>query len=171
MPGKKTKRRSTKGADPFAVFKELVVAAFHDEKVHAGFAKIFADVPSELRGARPEGQPFTLWQLLEHLRLCVLDFLDSCRVPGYVEPKFPEGYWPASDTPASNQEWEQSVREFRSSLRTLEKLLLNPSNDLVSVIPGSNGRTALRQALACLDHNAYHLGQAVLLRRLLGIWE
>jgi hypothetical protein len=147
-----------------------LVASFHDENVHSGFDKAFADVPPELRGAKPQGQPFTLWRLLEHLRLCVLDFLDYCRKPGYVEPPFPEGYWPRTDKPPSDAAWEESLRGYRESMKQLEDLILNPSMDLFSVIPGTTGRTVLRQALACLDHNGYHLGQVVVLRRLLGNW-
>lgn len=122
-------------------------------------------------GQNPPGQPFTLWQILEHLRLCVLDFLDYCRVPGYVEPPFPAGYWPDSHGLPGEGAWEASVAGFRSHMRELEALILDPSTDLFSPIPGGDGRTVLRQALACLDHNAYHLGEAVLLRRLLGIWR
>lgn len=151
------------------VLRKQLVASFHDENVHGGLEKIFAGVPAELRGAKPAGQPFTLWRLLEHLRLCVLDFLDYCRVPGYVEPPFPEGYWPSGDAPPDEAAWEQSVAELRSAMKELEALILNPSTDLFAPIPGGRGRTVLRQALACLDHNAYHLGQAMLLRRWLGI--
>lgn len=100
----------------------------------------------------------------------MLDFLEYCRTLGYVEPPFPEGYWPKTDAPASEAEWQPSTRKFSECMKQLEELILNPSTDLMAIIPGSSGRTALRQTLACLNHNAYHLGQVILLRRLLGIW-
>ncbi len=150
--------------------RKQVVASFHDEHVHTAFEKVFAGIPAELRGAKPVGQTLTLWQILEHLRLCVLDFLDYCRVPGYVEPQFPVGYWPETEIPPDDAAWETSLAGFRSGMREMELLILNPSADLFSPIAGGDGRTILRQALACIDHNAYHLGQAVLLRKLLKIW-
>ncbi|MGC1784526.1 MAG: DinB family protein [Acidobacteriaceae bacterium] len=153
------------------LLRKQLVASFHDENVHGGLESIFAGVPAELRGAKPAGQPFTLWRILEHLRLCVVDFLDFCRVPGYVEPPFPWGYWPAEDAPPSDAAWERSLAGLRADMAELEAIILNPSTDLFAPIPGGKGRTVLRQALACLDHNAYHLGQALLVCRLLGVWS
>lgn len=153
-----------------AALRQLV-ASFHDESVHGGFEKAFADIPPALRGANPERQPFTLWRLLEHLRLCVFDFLDYCRTPDYQEPIFPEGYWPETDAPPSDAAWDDSVNGYLESVRQFENLILNSSTDLFSVLPGTAGRLVLRQVLACLDHNGYHLGQVFLLRRLLGIWS
>jgi hypothetical protein len=153
----------------FALRQQLV-ASFHDERVHAPFEKIFADIPANLRNLKPDGQPFTLWRLLVHLRLCVFDFLDACRIPGYAEPPVPEGFWPDEHAVADDATWEKDLAGYHDAMREFEALLLDPGTDLFSPIPGSDGRTILRQALGCLDHNAYHLGQALLLRRLLGIW-
>lgn len=150
--------------------RRQIVASLHDDKVHARFEQVFAGIPPKLRGMKPPAQPFTPWQLLEHLRLCVLDFLDTCRKPGYVEPEFPAGFWPLSHSPGSDREWTRSIREYRAALKMFERLIADPSTDLLAEIPGA-GRTVLRQALACLDHNGYHLGQAVLARRALGIWK
>ena len=158
-------------SDNQSILRRQLVASFHDGHVHGNFETVFAGIPLELRGFKPQGQPFTLWRILEHVRLCVLDFLDYCRVPGYVEPPFPAGYWPEQDVPPSEAAWQASIAEAQSSMQALEHLILSPSTDLFSPIPGGDGRTILRQALACLDHNAYHLGEAVLLRRLLGIWK
>lgn len=153
------------------LLRQQLVASFHDDRVHATFEKIFAGVPANLRNSNPAGQPFTLWRLLEYLRLCVLDILDFFRVPGYVEPPFPEGYWPSGDAPTSDAAWEKDLAGYHAAMREFEALLLDPSTDLFSPIPGGDGSTILRQALACLDDNAHHLGQAMLVRRLLGIWS
>lgn len=153
------------------LLRKQLVASFHDENVHGGFEKIFSGVPPQLRGVRPPGQPFTLWRLLEHIRLCILDFLDYCRVLNYVEPPFPDGFWPTGDAPVNETAWERSLNGVRTAMTELEAIIFDPSTDLFAPIPGSDGRTVLRQALACLDHNAYHLGEALLLRRLLGIWN
>ncbi len=157
--------------DTQSILRHQLVASFHDGNVHGDFETVFTGIPPELRGIQPPAQPFTLWRILEHVRLCVLDFLDYCRVPGYVELPFPAGYWPGQDAPSSEVAWQASIAEVQSSMQALEQLILSPSTDLFSPIPGGDGRTILRQALACLDHNAYHLGEAVLLRRLLGIWK
>jgi hypothetical protein len=157
-------------ADAEAMLRQQLVASLHDERVHATFEKIFGDVLPSLRNEKPAGQPFTLWRLLVHLRLCVIDFLDASRIPGYVEPPVPEGFWPDENTIADDAAWRDELAGYHAAMLEFESLLLNPSTDLFSPIPGSGGNI-LRQALACLDHNAYHLGQALLLRRLLGIWS
>ncbi|HTU51418.1 MAG TPA: DinB family protein [Acidobacteriaceae bacterium] len=157
-------------ADVEVVLRQQLVASFHDERVHATFEKIFADIPANLRNTKPEGQPFTLWRLLVHIRLCVVDFLDACRIPGYVEPPVPEGFWPDENATADNAAWDADLAGYHAAMREFEALLLDPATDLFSPIPGSDGRTILRQALACIDHNAYHLGQALLVRRLLSNW-
>jgi hypothetical protein len=162
--------RSTQ-PDPEAVLRRQLVESFHDARVHALFEKIFADVRADLRNEEPARQTFTLWRLLVHLRLGVIDFLDACGVPGYIEPPVPEGFWPDEHATADDAAWELDLAGYHTAMREFEALLLDPSTDLFSPIPGSDGRTILRQALACLDHNAYHLGQALLLRRLLGIWS
>jgi hypothetical protein len=158
-------------ADAEVLLRQQLVASFHDERVHAMFERIFADVPSELRNAKPEGQPFTLWRMLVHIRLCIIDFLDASRILGYVEPPVPEGFWPDENAIADDAAWEEDLAGYHAAMREFEELLLDPATDLFSPIPGSGEGTILRQALACLDHNAYHLGQALLLRRLLGIWS
>jgi len=158
-------------ADTETALRQQLVASLHDERVHATFENIFGDVPVNLRNAKPAGQSFTLWRLLVHLRLCVVDFLDAYRIPGYVEPPVPEGFWPDENASADEGAWRDELAGYHAAMLEFESLLLNPSTDLFSPIPGSDGRTVLRQALACLDHNAYHLGQALLLRRLLGIWS
>ena len=158
-------------ADTDVLLRRQLVASFHDERVHAGFEKIFADLPQGLRNVKPPGQPFTLWQLLVHLRLGVVDFLDACRIPGYVEPPVPEGFWPDANSSADDAAWEENLAGYHAARREFEALILDPATALFSPIPDSDGRTILRQALGCLDHNAYHLGQAMLLRRLLGIWS
>jgi hypothetical protein len=171
MAEEKNAGKTAQGAeDGLALVRKQIVASFHDENVHGGFGRAFAHVPPHLRGVKAGDSPYTLWGLLEHLRLCVLDFLDYCRQPGYVEPPFPEGYWPEGDAPPNEAAWGRSLEGFESLMKEFESLILDPSTDLLRPLPGGSGRTVLRQALACLDHNAYHLGQVIVLRRLLGLW-
>jgi hypothetical protein len=135
------------------------------------FDEAVADVPPELRGRRVPSAPHTAWQLLEHLRIAQWDILEFSRDPGHISPAWPEGYWPETETPPDAQAWEKSLRQFRRDLDAMRKLIADPEADLFARIPHGEGQTLLREALVLADHNAYHLGQLVLLRRLLGAWQ
>ncbi len=137
---------------------------------HLNFAKAVADFPTELCGLKPNGVPYSAWQLLEHLRIAQWDILEFSRNARHVSPKWPEGYWPPSDMPPDETAWQESVKAFRADLNALENLVKNPSTDLFARIPHGDGQTILREALLVADHNAYHIGQLVMLRRLLGAW-
>src|SRR5437870_5365390 len=127
--------------------------------------------PARLRGAKPPGVPHTPWRLLEHLRIAQWDILEFTRDPHHVSPPWPEGYWPASDAPPDDGAWDRSVAAFRADLRAMQDLVADPATDLFTPLPHGEGQTALREALLVADHNAYHLGQLVVVRRLLGAWE
>jgi hypothetical protein len=138
---------------------------------HLDFDKAVAGLPPGLRGAKPPGQPHTPWRLLEHLRICQWDILEFSRNPKHVSPPFPEGYWPKGDAPPDAAAWDGSVAAFRADLKAMQDLVADPATDLFARIPHGDGQTILREALLVADHNAYHLGQLVLVRRLLGAWE
>ncbi len=138
---------------------------------HLGFEKVIAGLPAKLRGAKPKGLPYTAWRLLEHMRIAQWDILEFSRNPKHVSPEFADGYWPASDAPPNAAAWEASVKRFRSDVAAMQALVENPSTDLLARIPHGKGQTILREALLVADHNAYHLGQFVVLRRLLGAWK
>jgi hypothetical protein len=138
---------------------------------HLNFEAAIAGLPVKLRGVKPEGLPFTPWRLLEHMRIAQWDILEFSRNPEHVSPKFPTSYWPQRDAPPGATAWERSVKAFRGDLRAMQALVANPSTDLFAPIPHGDGQTILREALLVADHNAYHLGQFVMLRRLLGAWK
>jgi len=140
------------------------------EDAHVSFDKAVAKVPGKVRGTVPEGSPHSLWQLLEHLRICQFDILDFCRNPGYVEMPM-EAYWPPSATPPSERAWDESVAAFRRDRDELKRLAANREVDLFARIPHGTGQTFLRELLLVADHNAYHVGQFVALRRRLGTWS
>lgn len=137
---------------------------------HASFDDAIGGLPAKLRGSRPPHLPHTAWQLLEHMRLAQWDILDFSRNPKYKERVFPEGYWPKREVPPAGA-WEKSVRRFRADLAAMRKLVTNPKSDLHAPIPWGDGQTILRQALLAADHNSYHLGQLILVRRALGAWK
>jgi hypothetical protein len=129
------------------------------------------DWPVPLRGVRPPGLPYSAWQLLEHLRLAQWDILEFSRDAGHVSPDFPAGYWPSSEAPPSEAAWDDSMAQFRRDLEKMIALVKDPSVDLFAPIPHGDGQTVLREAMLVAKHNAYHLGQLVTVRRLLGAWE
>lgn len=138
---------------------------------HLDFDKAVADLPAEMRGGTVDGVPHSPWQLLEHLRLCQWDILEFSRNAEHVSPDWPDGYWPENEAPPSEDAWENSIREFRADRDAMIALISDPATDLFTPIPHGDGQTILREALLVADHNAYHLGQFVFLRRCLGVWE
>ena len=137
---------------------------------HAGFDKAIAGMPPELRGRKPDALPYSPWQVLEHLRLAQRDILDFCTNPHYKEPKWPDDYWPASASPPSDAAWDDSVRRFRDDRKAMQDLAADPAIDLTARIPHGEGQTYLRELLLIADHSAYHVGELVVIRRLLGAW-
>jgi uncharacterized damage-inducible protein DinB len=139
------------------------------EDAHVSFDTAVEGVPPAIRGIVPEGLRHSLWQLIEHLRLAQLDILEFCRNPDYVEPSLDE-YWPPTAAPPSEDAWEQSIAAFRRDLEQLKQLAADTTLDLFGRIPHGRGQTYLRELLLVADHNAYHVGQLVAVRRSLGAW-
>jgi hypothetical protein len=137
---------------------------------HLAFDAAIADLPVDLRGAKPAGLPHTPWRLLEHMRIAQWDILEFSRNPKHVSPKFPDGCWPQGDAPPDADALDRSIASFRADLRAMQDLVADPATDLFAPIPHGQGQTILREALLVADHNAYHLGQLVTVRRLLGAW-
>jgi DinB superfamily len=138
---------------------------------HLRFDAAIADLPPALRGARPPGIPHTPWRLLEHMRIAQWDILEFSRNPKHVSPEFPAGYWPEGDAPPDDAAWDRSVAALRADLKAMQALVADHQTDLFARIPHGEGQTVLREALLVADHNAYHLGQFVVVRRALGAWS
>ncbi|MEO8677536.1 MAG: DinB family protein [Vicinamibacterales bacterium] len=142
------------------------------EEAHVGFDKAIAGMPADRRGALAPGIAYSVWQLVEHMRLAQVDVLDFCLDPSYVHAmKWPDDYWPQA-APADAQAWDHSVAAFKADRERLKDLARNETIDLHALVPTGKGhQTYLRAILLMADHNAYHLGQIVAVRRALGIWE
>jgi uncharacterized damage-inducible protein DinB len=137
------------------------------EGAHISFDAAVADFPAALRGAKPAGAPHSAWQLIEHMRIAQEDILDFSRNAQYKDKKFPDDYWPTHEAPPSEEAWQRSIQQFRKDLTEMRELIGNPRTDLFERIAHGSGQTLLREALLVADHNAYHLGQLVFLRKLL----
>ena len=136
---------------------------------HASFDDAMGDWPVQLAGVKVANFPHTAWMLLEHLRIGQWDIVEFSRNSKHVSPKWPEGYWPASEAPADEKAWTASMAAFKRDLRTMERLVSDRKVDLYARIPWGDGQTILREALLVADHNAYHLGQLAMLRKSIGI--
>lgn len=151
--------------------RKHLVALLTSREAHVDFDNAIEGIGPEHRGVRPPGAAHTAWQLLEHLRICQWDILEFSRNPRHVSPAWPAGYWPATDGPPSGSAWRKSVAAFRADLRAMRKLVEDPRRDLLARVnhPDAGAKhTLMREALLLADHNAYHVGQLVLLRRLIG---
>ncbi|HEY1768368.1 MAG TPA: DinB family protein [Terracidiphilus sp.] len=157
-------------ADHDANLRKHLIDLLTGSNAHADFEAAIKDLPAELRGKRPEGTEHSPWELLEHLRIAQEDILDFSRNPKYKERPWPSGYWPSAPNPPDEKAWDKSVGAFRKDLKAFCALLSDPGTDLYAKIPHGDGQTILREALLIADHNAYHVGQIVLVRRLLGAW-
>jgi uncharacterized damage-inducible protein DinB len=160
--------RTEQGQD--AALRKELVELLSGEHAHIGFEAAVRDVPPGLRGAQPDGVEHSLWQLLEHLRLALWDIFEFSRDPAHVSPRWPEGYWPAGAEPPDEAAWDRAVDAFRADLAAFGKLVTDPASSLFEPFPHGKGQTLLRETMLAADHNAYHLGQIVALRRLLGDW-
>ena len=140
------------------------------QDAHVGFEKSVEGLSPKLRGARVVGFPHSAWELLEHMRITQHDILDFCRNSGYTEIAWPDDYWPKSAEPPSERAWDDSIATFRDDRAALEALAADESIDLFATIPHGDGQTYLRELLLVADHNAYHLGQLVMVRQQLGAW-
>jgi hypothetical protein len=138
---------------------------------HPDFASAIDGLPAELRGARPPGLPHTPWRLLEHMRIAQWDILRFSIDSDHVSPEFPSGYWPEGDAPPDPAAWDRTVEAFRADLKAMKDLVADPGTDLFATIPHGQGQTILREAMLVADHNGYHIGQMIAVRRLLGAWD
>lgn len=141
------------------------------EDAHVGFETAVDGIPPDVRGKVPAGAPHSPWQILEHLRITQRDILDFCIDPDYREREWPADYWPPGAAPPSPAAWDRSVRQFIDDRRALQALAQNPEIDLDARIPHGSGQTYRRELVLVADHTAYHVGQLVLVRELLGIWK
>jgi hypothetical protein len=140
-------------------------------QAHVDFESAVKSLPFALRGKRPPGADHSPWELLEHMRIAQWDILEFARNPRHQSPEFPGGYWPRTPEPPNAKAWAKSVQSFRKDAQALAALVSDKSVDLFAKIPHGDGQTVLREILVAADHNAYHLGQLILVRRLLGVWK
>jgi hypothetical protein len=154
-----------------SILREHLQQLLKSDSAHQSFEAAVKDVSVNVRGKRPQGGAHSPWEILEHMRIAQGDILEFIRNAKHVSPEFPAGYWPGTPAPPSEKAWDKSVDAFRSDLQAILELVADDSTDLLAPIPHGDGKTILREVLLVADHNAYHLGELVLLRRVLGAWQ
>jgi uncharacterized damage-inducible protein DinB len=152
------------------VVREQLVALLTEEHAHVNVSKAIAGLDPKLRGVRPKPNLKSVFEELEHIRLAQEDILRYTLEPGWVSPKWPEGYWPPRAETVGDAEWQSSVSRFEADLAAVCGLARDSKFDLTAKIPHGESRTYLRQILLVADHNAYHAGQIVQVRKALGAW-
>jgi hypothetical protein len=157
--------------DPNTALRKELDRLLSGQGAHVDFNSAVTGLSARLRGNRPEGSAHSAWEILEHIRIAQHDMLEFSRDPKHESPKWPEGYWPTSPEPSSADSWEKSVKACEHDLAEMRKLVADPSSDLFTPFAHGDGQNLLREALQLADHNAYHVGEIVLLRRLLGAWK
>ena len=135
---------------------------------HITFEDAVKNWPAKLQGIRPKGAAHSPWEVLEHMRLAQSDILEFTRNPKHLSPEWPAGYWPNTQAPPNPKAWNKSIAAFRADRNAMITLVQNKKTDFFGPLPHGTGQTVLREALLVADHNAYHLGELLLLRRLLG---
>ena len=150
-----------------------LLALLRGGQAHADLDAAVADFPAEKYGLRPEALPYSAWQILEHLRMTQRDILNFSAPPtgGYQPMLWPDDYWPREAEPPSVRAWDETVAAIRADREKFEALLTRPQVDLYKPFQWGQGQNLLREALLIADHNAYHLGELIVIRRLLGIWK
>jgi hypothetical protein len=150
---------------------EHLVELLNGGQAHVDFESAVKNWPANLQGKKPAGAAHSAWEVLEHMRIAQWDILEFTRNPKHVSPQFPAGYWPKAQAPPDNKAWNESADAFRSGLEAMIKIVESKSTDFFAPLAHGDGQTILREALLLADHNAYHLGELLLLRRLLGAWK
>lgn len=158
---------------PLEDVRKQLIALLDGGQAHATFEDAVADFPPELRGVVPDRLPYSAWQLVEHLRIAQKDILNFSAPPsgGYQHMRWPEDYWPNQAAPPSADAWDRSVAAIKADLENFKALILKPEADLTKPFRWGTGQNLLREALLVADHAAYHIGELIVLRRLLGAWE
>ena len=155
-----------------AALREQLTALLKGGQAHATFSDAVANFPANRISDRPTGTPYSAWQLLEHIRITLHDLLEFSTNSEYVELDWPSGYWPKNAVPGKEESWNATLKAIQADMKSFEALVHSPDSNLYATIPwGKNGETLLREVLLAADHTSYHVGELVLLRRVLGIWK
>lgn len=158
-------------ADKDAVVRKQLISLLTGSNAHQSFDDAINDLPAELRGVKPDKLPYSIWQLVDHIRIAQWDILDFSRNADHQSPLWPTGYWKKAEAPETEEDWKQAVHQIQQDCAAFVALLNDSQRDLYIPFVHGNGQNLLREALLIADHTAYHVGEIIIIRRLLGAWK
>jgi hypothetical protein len=161
------KQKSEKFNEAIKVLEE----GLNGKNAHASFEEAIANVPDRLLGEVPEGLPYSIWQLVEHIRITQWDILEFSRNPDHVSPEWPKGYWPKEKAPANGKEWQRSIGEIEADRKSFIALLHKAGEEIYTPFAYGDGQSLFREAVLIVDHTSYHTGEIIVIRRLLKDWK
>jgi hypothetical protein len=150
--------------------RQQLVELLDARGAHMPFEAAVADFPADAINRPCPELPYTPWHLLEHIRFAQFDILDYVRNRGYLEPSWPDEYWPARDATTTREGFDETVAAFQRDRDALKQLVTNPATDLFATIPDTPGHSLVREIRILGAHNAYHIGEFAILRQVMGTW-
>ena len=156
--------------DSSSAVRSIVASALDWDQAHATFDAAVANLPKELRGKRPDNFPHSAWELVEHIRIAQDDLADFMERADYHQIKWPDDYWPKDPAPPNDSAWDESIAAVLRDREHVKEIAMRPAIDFAAKIPWGTGQTYLRTILVAVDHTAYHVGQIIAVRKLLGAW-
>ncbi|MBO0952820.1 DinB family protein [Fibrella forsythiae] len=159
------------GADTNAALRRQLVDLLQKSEAHQSFEAAVKELPAALRGVKPDKLPYSIWQLVDHIRIAQWDILEFSRDPTHQSPPWPEGYWNTAVQPPDDAAWQQVLDQIKADRDAFVALLNEPEQNLFKPLAHGQGQTLLREALLIADHTAYHVGEIILIRRLLNAWQ
>jgi uncharacterized damage-inducible protein DinB len=155
---------------PNDIILSNLIQLLNQGNAHVSLDKSLENIPFDLLGKKPSRLPYSIWQIAEHIRITQSDILQFSKSSKYQSPKWPEGYWPSTTKPASDEEWQNCIQQIKKDRKAFINLL-KKSDDLYKPFPHGDGQTLFREALVLADHNSYHTGEIIVIRRLLNDWK
>jgi hypothetical protein len=151
------------------IIRKQLLDLLQGGSAHMGFDAAVAGFPSKFINKKPPNVPYTFWHLLEHMRIAQRDILEFIQNPRHVSPDWPQGYWPPKDQTAGKGEWEKTIEGIRADLTSAQKIVKSTRTDLFAPMHHAKKYTVFREILLIVDHNAYHIGEFVILRQVMNI--
>ncbi|MGN6640932.1 MAG: DinB family protein [Mucilaginibacter sp.] len=155
-------------SDQHKILINELIKLLEGGSAHASLDDALKGLPKELRGVKPDKLPYSIWQLVEHIRIAQWDMLEFSKHEKHRSPKWPDEYWVKETAPADDEAWNRSVKQIDDDRDEFISLL--KSEDIYQNIPHGDGQNILREALQIADHNSYHIAEIIVIRRLLGAW-
>jgi len=154
------------------IIVDELVSLINKGNAHAAFEDTVENVSLDLLNKMPDGLPYSVWQMTEHIRITQWDIVEFCIDANHKSPKWPEEYWPEKEEiKITEEQWQNSLKQIAADRKRFIDLLNDPATDLYTPFLHGSGQNLLREALLIADHTSYHTGQIIVIRRLLNDWE